>query len=243
MSDAKRFLRYIVPGSVYFIEVALLVTGIVPGWTIRKVAWAFNTETFDAGTALGVAIGYLVTSGALGFLFNTIHHTLYWIFAKHYPAADYRKFVDSVGNAEPSILNVASPLAVGTKEYMNAWVIATKLWHELVGRNETIKSAHPRAELFADIVHGLGSCRVALWSGFLTAILIVLDHKHVHGSLDRGPHVILGWFLTLVSVGVPLCGELAYRQTLRLSDHFVIRILQTALSSGSSQNSLQDSGC
>jgi hypothetical protein len=229
MTDGKRFLRYIVPGSVFFIELGLIIAGLLPDWTYLKIKSILTAENFDGGTAAGVAIGYFVTSGALGFLFNTIHHTLYWTFAKGYPAADYRNFDHKVFRAELSEPQGASPLQGGTREYMNAWIVVTKLWHERIETDCNIKSANPRADSFADIVHGLGSCRVALWSGFVTAVTFVANFFIIHGRLGLSPYWAAGAFLAIVGMSLPFVGGRAYRQALRLSDHFVLRILRGAL--------------
>lgn len=229
MSDTKHFLRYIVPGSEFFIELGLLIIGFLPDWTYLKVKAIIAAENFDGGMAVGVAIGYVVTSGALGFLFNTIHHTFYWLCDEWYPAANYVGFVSNFAAGElPLPKGVNLPGGQGGR--MNAWLVVNKLWHERTETNEKIKSANARAESFADIVHGLGSCRVALWSALLTALVFLANFSVVHWqSLDWSSYAGAGAFLVIVAVALPFIGGRAYKQTLWISDHFVIRVLDATL--------------
>jgi len=69
MGDAQRFLRYIVPGLIFIIELLayLLISGNI----------CFE-QLMEHSNTLGVAVSGLLVSGGLGFLFGAMYYTVVW---------------------------------------------------------------------------------------------------------------------------------------------------------------------
>jgi len=84
LQEAERFLRYVVPGLIFFIEllIYLLISGdICFSQLIGKV------------NPIGIAISGFLASGGLGFLFGIIYYTVVWRekILTHIPKSRYRK--------------------------------------------------------------------------------------------------------------------------------------------------------
>jgi len=62
MDDAQRFLRYLIPGTVFFIVTVLGVFAFWPEWVLDH----FRRSPLDAKSTesvLFIALGFIVTSG------------------------------------------------------------------------------------------------------------------------------------------------------------------------------------
>lgn len=66
MDEARRFMRYVIPGLAAFLEVILILV-LNEDYTVLK-------ENADLGTA---AIGFFA-SGIIGFLFSNLYYIIYW---------------------------------------------------------------------------------------------------------------------------------------------------------------------
>src|SRR4051794_5580857 len=72
MDDARRFLRYVLPGTLFAVEVLLWFSFLHP----LRMANFLDQLKQESGVA--VALALLVASGGLGYLFSIIHHWLHW---------------------------------------------------------------------------------------------------------------------------------------------------------------------
>ena len=294
MDEARRFLRYLIPGTLFFVQTALVLFAILPKWTIESVQTATGKGTFDGGKALGLALGFLATSGTLGFLLSMVHHSLYWHYPIWYKAVDHRGFLKSLKKAGlisdelpeidmemmvsvrvrfahilfpeswteqirqivkklfeardkwaskrtlPGRLLKYSKDSVDRKHnrvhVMNAWVIVTKLWHERIKDSASAKigSANDRAKTMADLVHSIGACRVSLWAGTVTAVVMALNQMYVAGRNNFhlagvAEHRIIAWFALFLASTLVVLSHISYRQTNASATHFVTRVLRSAL--------------
>lgn len=69
MDEARRFLRYVMPGLVYGVETLLLLFIVFPKWTQHLIL------DVVAKDGVGAALGGVLASGALGYIFATLHHS------------------------------------------------------------------------------------------------------------------------------------------------------------------------
>jgi hypothetical protein len=72
MDDARRFLRYVLPGLVFGIETLLWLFIVFPGWTQSQLL------SVSAKDGIALAIGSVLASGAVGYVFATVHHWCHW---------------------------------------------------------------------------------------------------------------------------------------------------------------------
>jgi len=72
MDETRRFLRFVIPGTLFAIETAVLLLLLRPDW--------FREEPLPLKDVLnlGTALTALLASGALGYLFSVLYHFLHW---------------------------------------------------------------------------------------------------------------------------------------------------------------------
>jgi hypothetical protein len=220
MDEARRFLRYIIPGALFATETLLLLLLLIPDWTIRQLK-----ENFRNDSGIGLAVTALLASGALGFLFSTVHHYLYWHFPKIHPGPDYVKWVKVLRSR-----NLIQLLESRTfkevqddwpKKPIEAWSLITGLWHERLGVNSTILAANPRAETLANFVHSIGTATVALTFALITSIYIATQ-------VGTFPVWRLGFTITIGGLLVVL-HELSHRDVVGIANRFIEQVLTDAL--------------
>jgi hypothetical protein len=175
MDETRRFLRYVLPGALFAIEAILLLRILVPEWITPRLV------DLGKNSGFGLAIGGLLGSGALGFLFSTVHHWLYWR-QLHWgrcwlhPTIDHKSTVSRLRSAGVLALMSTTdvPVALGwpTDEHQG-WAIVNGLWHERVLKDSKIQAANARADTLSDVVHSLGAGMVASVAALVTVPFIV----------------------------------------------------------------------
>jgi hypothetical protein len=227
MDDARRFFRYLIPGLLLFLETGLFLFGVLPDWTIELLK---ESAGFDGGRALGLATAFVVTSGTLGFVLSMVHHTLYWLFPFWYPAVDYRRVLRGLRRRRLVSDKLLQADGRDRGSVMSAWIILTKLWHERLKTSRRIAGATKRADLFANLVHSTGACRIALWSALVISTSTFLDLWNRGRVLpQRSEHWIIAIFSLIAAITLLVCGEINYRQTHALARNFVLRVIRDAL--------------
>lgn len=170
MDEARRFLRFIMPGALFgMLSIAMLIL-LVPHWTLPKLG-ALNRDL-----GIGLAVAGLVGSGALGYALSAIHHQLAWSLPKwsrinHLDLA--RRLLEG---ATPAVVanqlgrngNLA-PLAAGALDREMAQALLVSLWYQRLGE-EPIKSGDPKVQALADTAHSAGIARVAALAAFATSL-------------------------------------------------------------------------
>lgn len=176
MSDIRSFLRYLVPGFVFLLELGVLalVSGTIIPYT--KLSIGIDTNVVAALGAIGV-------SGALGYMFSLIHHTLYWSIPG-YAAADQRPVLSSL--QKNGILSLSchdEDCEDVILSRSGAWRVFTAIWHTSAGEPDSrLAAATSRAESLTDLMHGSGSTLVG---SVLASISAVVAAFFVGAFTDR----------------------------------------------------------
>jgi hypothetical protein len=169
MEETRKFLRYIIPGLVFVIETTIILWIILPN----------NTYNFfgelDAAKGAGFLIAALIASGGLGYIFDTIHHNVEWIF-KSYGNVDYERLAQEIRR----LYAYKGSLEEYTKPSEKSWVtqkqrerllniaLVTSFWCGSLKISPALRNINSRLERLYDIAHSAGSAAVAsLASGFM----------------------------------------------------------------------------
>lgn len=169
MGDAQRFLRYIVPGLIFIIELLayLLISGDI----------CFN-QLMEHSDTLGVAASGLLVSGGLGFIFGAIYYTIVWcekISKWKYvlTGADLRNYLKIVESK--TWLTLCFPdgkhVKVDNLTKRAAWRVAVSYWDTRAETSKTIKAAIQWMDRSSTIMNGLGTTCLASF-GALVFFLI-----------------------------------------------------------------------
>ncbi|HKZ56626.1 MAG TPA: hypothetical protein VJ024_02880 [Thermodesulfovibrionales bacterium] len=155
MNEVRQFLRYVIPGLGFFIEIFLYLFISAPEQFICTVK-----DNISQTAIIGSALTLFVGSGGVGYLFSIIHHVLFhqnW--RTLYPTAvDRRNLINQVrGNGRLSLQVNFNPTPDPGLNHHEAWSIFTAVWHERIKTSSLIESINPHNETLSDIMHGSGT--------------------------------------------------------------------------------------
>lgn len=193
MDDVRPFLRYISPGLVFILEAWFLVLLIAPDQSIR-IAGAMGGDS-----SLGVAIGLIVASGGLGYVFSLIHHTDNWDRSEptfnHAPSLNALRHSGALLVMELSANGELTPVS-GDLDKQAAWIVLTTYWHPTTADGKALQGVQARANSLVDIAHGAGAALVACRAASIPALVVF-----VHAlALDTSePHLGIGAMLACVA--------------------------------------------
>ena len=215
MDEAKRFLRYVTPGLVFLTETLIILWIIEPNVTLTIL------KDFSKYSGVGPVIATLLASGGVGFMFSVVHHFFHWLGQRG--AVDHRQSIASL--RERGIIQLRRresgeviPTTVIPNRFQS-WTILTGLWHERrLSEDSLIKSADPRASSLADLVHSVGTARVAAIAAWISSLFILAwtcersmefwaDAHFIFGN------ILAGGFVWLYHNGYKRTGEAAQRIT------------------------------
>lgn len=190
MDEPYRFLRYVMPGLVFGIETLLFVYIVFPQRTI-----AFITTHLAGKDSLGIALGSLFASGALGYIFATAHHWWYW---KRRTDED---ILNNVSIINRLIENKLIPPESDGKpiDREKAFVIAGAQWHGLVEPDTPYALAGIKLDSIGNLAHAAGASRVASFFALLTALYASANY----GAFSNDFCVIFR-FLLMIGLGIAL---------------------------------------
>ena len=223
MDEAKRFLRYITPGLVFLTETLFLLWIIEPDIAITIL------QSFSKESGVALVIATLLASGGVGFMFSVVHHYLHW--RDKLVAVDHRKSIASLRNRK--IIQLKSRTsgkniddAVEPNRFQ-AWTILCGLWHERLQKDDSIiKSADPRASSIADLVHSLGTARVAATTAWVVTLYILVQSCNSCIELASIFRFVVG---NLFALGFIVIYHLAYLKTGEGAQRIIEQVLEDAL--------------
>ncbi len=153
MDEAKRFIRYVIPGIVFIIEVIFYLIISARYAIIHIIS---SSELADSNKSIAIVLAALLTSGGLGYIFSNIYYFLVHTFT--YFDVDHRRLLR---DAEEHKWIKLSDKECEKLKVNKAWIIVVALWKGSPESSEEIKSADNRMDSLADILHGLGTSAVA----------------------------------------------------------------------------------
>ena len=183
MEEARRFLRYVIPGLLFFIEVSIYL------FFSAHAQFIFSIREWGKDLAFPITI--FLASGGMGFLLGVLYHSLYWTIGFRTFAVNHIPLIQDCVNrdwlklkrrANNSDLNVSQLTQTG------AWRVVTAYWHERREFSKRIKGANDRTDSLTDIMHGLGATLIGSLISIPTWIYI---HKKLVCSYPSWFYYIL----------------------------------------------------
>ncbi len=166
MDEARRFLRYVLPGLAFFTQLGIALLIIDSSQLIEL----FESITRVSGL-LPVLGGFLV-SGALGYIFSTFYFSIRWGLAKYtnlsWGILDHASLINKLKNTDKlKLKDVTDGIYCENKNITqsDAWNIITFYWFwNKEGFNENLNK---KTVTFADTVHGLGAATIGTFFAFV----------------------------------------------------------------------------
>lgn len=153
MDEARRFLRYVMPGLVAAIQCGVFLAILVPDWIWRQGGHLKE----DAG--LGTAAALFVASGGIGYLLSVLHHSLHWLIGPPIAYVDHRAIISDL--SEKHFLRVVDweGREVKNLDRKSAWQVETSFWR-MNEDQRVIKAATPGVDALANQLHSAGTARI-----------------------------------------------------------------------------------
>ncbi len=234
MDEARRFLRYIVPGLVAMVETVGLLLIASPLWTLDHLS------TLPKEQGIGAVVAALVASGGLGYILSVCHFTLHHA-PPHWPCSSpfsHRNAIKSL--VEHRLLAIrdrshahtavdTSVTATTSTDLQNwspdeCWVLLTAIWRQRIVSNDKIKGADSGVSTFTDLAHSAGAARV----GSVAAIALagVIYYGTTAGA--HSPVPLLGLSL-FVGIAITYMHQRNYVRLYLLSQRYCLEVLADAL--------------
>lgn len=168
MEEARRFLRYVLPGLLYLLETFILLLLSVD----RNILFPLIKEIPTDNVAFPITV--FIASGALGFLLSIIYYALFWniltpLRVNHRPFIKIAVEKDWLQLMNRENNTIVQPNDISGK---GAWRIITGFWHENIKTSKRFESANKRIDIFTDLAHGLGAAFIGSVFAIVTWWLI-----------------------------------------------------------------------
>jgi len=208
MDEARRFLRYVLPGLVYGIETLLWLYILFPEWTYSVILVAAGKDS------LGVALWGVLASGAVGYIFATVHHWCHWHLSIDRGILDHSALINQLHVTE------AHKQKVSRQE---ALVVSLARWY----RTELGEAARKKLDSLGDQAHALGTARVASFFSVVIPLMVCFTI----GTLTLAPESIVRFVVMLVLwIAVTYLFHDVYRHVGTVAQGIYERILKDAAS-------------
>jgi hypothetical protein len=208
------------PGFVYAVETIAGLFIVFPEWTRLQLAGSAKEGN------LGIVIGAIFVSGALGYIFATVHHWWHWRFDRG--ILDHRSLVTRL--RERGLI----PDTLDQPDRRQALVLSMVLWYERVRENGAIQSvAEKKLTSLGDSIHGLGAARVAS----VFALATILGFCVTIGAFRPDVESVARFIAMLVlTLGMTLLFHGSYRNVGEIAQGVYEGILENALAEEHHQN-------
>jgi hypothetical protein len=161
MEEARRFLRYVIPGLVFI---------VVLSTTFMLVDYTKVLPILEHMDNVGIVLGVFVVSGGLGYIFSSLYFFIYWIFGEWHVA----NHVDVIKELNNNIV-VRDTRGNDFSDKLtrkNCWVIMNVFWHSRIKNSTRIEGVNSRIDNLSDITHGIGTSVVAAFSAIIVCICL-----------------------------------------------------------------------
>lgn len=176
MDEARRFLRYVMPGYVYIVETGLLLLIVFPCWTVQGI------ETLAENDSVGTALGSILVAGVVGYIFATVHHWCHWHLCidkeilKHTPLIE--RLIGTQILKEPKIDETGA-----LEKEKKALEISWAYWYQLRGQAISFDGVR-KIDSLGDQAHALGTTRIASFFAVVTTLVFcfAIGTYHIDGE-------------------------------------------------------------
>lgn len=198
MEEFRRFLRYVIPGLVFIIE--LLFYFFLLEWLFDLKLLSETMKSLKQDVAYAVLL--FIVAGGGGFLLGIFYHSLRFCSPKVFQF-NFVPLVEDALNRDwlrlPNGPNVAEFDAISL-DINNAWQIVTSFWYERQLSSIRIKGVETRTRSIVDVIHGLGATLV----GSCITLIICIFIFFVKFSELRFPDMACDYYYYFVA-GLLIC--------------------------------------
>lgn len=215
MDEARRLVRYVFPGILYGIETSFFLWIVLPDWTSQVLSSALTLSS------LGGVLAATLASGAIGYVFATLHHWLHWHSPTDLNIIDHTQAIRDLRRD-----GVLPNRDADEHPRLEAFDTMTAEWSIRSTDGTPCANATERARAFGDLAHSAGTARVASALALLTAITTCMI---VAKWTTTTPAVLRYIFMLLLGILLTALFHETYRRTGGMGQRFYERVLERAL--------------
>jgi|GEM_PF-6802823 len=204
MDEAKRFMRYALPGMVVFLLFILAI--------LSTQKYALDTtlsilKSKESGAVIGGVAATFLTSGALGYMFSTI----YFLLKQKFMGLDHRPAIHTLINIGyridyyHSICENKYPINTNSVSMQDALLFVNSWWWYIKGFNSGVKEIDSYINRLSDAIHSLGATLVGSLLCNILWLIMIIDHDILaamsmdgDGYITESSSVIIWLILNLI---------------------------------------------
>jgi len=177
MEEMKKFLRYVVPGLVFFVEFVGCI-GVILLFTDSNFLHDLILKIINKET-VGKSIGIFLLSGGLGAFFATLYHFSLSFSILSFMNVDYSKLLEyCVENGKIKLISWdRKDISYKCLSRTGQWRVLSSFWFSMRSESDIFQKAERRSETLHDIAHGQGTQLVGSIFVFLSIVFFSFYYK------------------------------------------------------------------
>jgi hypothetical protein len=219
MNEARRFIRYIIPGYLFGSLTLFMLWIVLPEWT----GLIFGKVFIGEKSSLAIIIGSIFTSGAIGYLFATIHHWCAWHLPRDRNVINHTRQIELLRQRN---LIRARPADALIDRQLEALITISTLWFERLGRDNPVGNSEKRVAAYGDLAHSAGTARIASFSALLMTVIVCMLYGDWNPTITSFVRYIV---MLILGVVITLLFNNAWTHTGNISQQLNDRIIEDAL--------------
>lgn len=170
MDEARRFLRHVLPGAAFLLQLVFIDAVCGMRLLLTKVL------AVDKESAIVVVLGGFVAAGALGFLLAQFYFCAVswwrWVIRPVNHATTVDRLHASAGSADDNGAESSLDLRA-FRQSRAAWIRMSSWWYIRSGSCRDLANAERRAQALADLVHTCGAMLMTAPVGMIASLAVV----------------------------------------------------------------------
>lgn len=182
MGEERRFIRGIIPGLVFFVELSIVLLFLLDKCQIHSI--------LKKSSNIGTPFLVFISSGGIGYFLGIVHRFIYWV---HFPL-NFRKIITNLISNNNVDLRIADKKINKSNEINQngSWRILNEIFY-IRKESTLISGPEERNDRLFDNMHSSGT---SFW-GFIIIIIIVIISFHF-GYLSCNAKTVIGIIVIIV---------------------------------------------
>jgi len=192
MNEARRFFRYLVPGTISFAVLFIFLSfsyssNFFQLFQLMEKNKEVLKQSGPVMTVIFSFLSFLIISGVMGYLLANLYHYLLWCKwgwfspTDHAPMleiANEKQWITFMDTSDTSCIEINLAQRSSPLSKIEAWELVVIIAFQRIESCKKVKGIVSRTENMVDIMHGLGAIFLGIVVVFIFWLLIILVIPH-----------------------------------------------------------------